>query len=64
MLILLGSAVQDSENGEDVYHQFIVRMSIFVVLTFYAWAAIYVLDLLYENRKVRALRSTKCMELL
>lgn len=64
MLILLGSAVQDSANGEDVYTQFITRMSLFVFLTLYAWAAIYVLDLLYENKKLRALRTTQSMELL
>lgn len=53
MLILLGSAVQDSANGDDVYHAFIVRMSMFVMLTLYSWAAIFVLDLLYTNKKAK-----------
>lgn len=44
MLILLGGAVQDSVNGDDVYQAFAARMSMFVLLTFYSWAAIYILD--------------------
>ena len=32
-LILLGSAVQDSANGKDVYQAFAVRMSLFVGVT-------------------------------
>lgn len=51
MLILLGSAVQDSANGDDVYRAFIIRMSMFVMLTLYAWAAIYVLEWMYTNMK-------------
>lgn len=58
MFILLGSAVQDSANGEDVYSQFITRMGLFVFLTLYTWAAIYVLDLLHENKKLKALHTT------
>jgi hypothetical protein len=63
MLILLGSAVQDSANGEDVYHQFTVRMGMFVLLTLYAWAAIYLLDLLYKNMKSRSSRIAQSMEI-
>jgi hypothetical protein len=63
MLILLGSAVQDSENGDDVYQAFIVRMGMFIMLTLYAWAAIYVLDLLYTNKKSRSSGVEKSMEI-
>ena len=52
MLILLGPAVEDSTNGKDVYMAFAVRMSLFVAVTIYAWAAISVLDAL-RNRRAR-----------
>jgi len=44
MLILLGSAVQDSANGNDVYAAFAVRMALFVAVTLYAWSAILLLE--------------------
>jgi hypothetical protein len=44
MLILLGSAVQDSANGDDVYQAFFVRMMMFIAVTLYAWLAIYTLE--------------------
>ncbi len=44
MLILLGSAVQDSANGQDVYQAFAIRMMMFIGVTLYAWLAIYVLE--------------------
>jgi len=44
MLILLGSAVQDSANGNDVYQAFVIRMNMFVAVTLYAWLAIYMLE--------------------
>ena len=44
MLILLGPAVQDSADGSDPYEAFVKRMSLFVAVTFYAWAAIAVLE--------------------
>lgn len=44
MLILVGPAVEDSANGKDVYLAFTVRMGLFVAVTIYAWAAIYVLE--------------------
>ncbi len=50
MLILLGSAVQDSDSGKDVYQAFAVRMSLFVAVTCYAWFAIEVLELLRSRR--------------
>jgi hypothetical protein len=51
MLILLGSAVQDSASGDDVYTAFAVRMGLFIVVTVYAWAAVYTLDT-WRNRRV------------
>ena len=50
MLILLGGAVQDSADGKDVYQAFAVRMSLFIAVTLYAWAAIFVLEQLRERR--------------
>ncbi|TDI59840.1 MAG: DUF2955 domain-containing protein [Alphaproteobacteria bacterium] len=44
MLILLGSAVQDSANGKDVYQAIAVRMTLFIAVTLYAWAAIFTLE--------------------
>jgi len=44
MLILLGSAVQDSAGGKDVYAAFAVRMGLFVAVTIYAWGAVQLLE--------------------
>jgi len=44
LLILLGSAVEDSANGKDVYEAFAVRVSLFVGVTVYAWFAVLGLD--------------------
>ena len=43
-LILLGPAVEDSANGKDPYAAFLVRFSLFIGITLYAWAAISILD--------------------
>lgn len=51
MLILLGPAVEDSDSGKDVYAAFLVRMGLFLVVTLYAWLAIYGLDYL-RNRRI------------
>jgi len=51
MLILLGPAVQDSANGDDVFAAFATRMGLFVFVTLYAWAAIVVLERLRNGRK-------------
>lgn len=53
MLILLGSAVEDSENGKDVYTAFAVRMGLFIAVTFYAWLAIAFLEYLRNRRRQR-----------
>ncbi len=51
MLILLGSAVQDSANGKDVYQAFAVRMGLFVAVTVYAWFAVVTLDYWRHRRQ-------------
>ena len=50
MLILLGPAVEDSANGKDVYAAFFSRMSLFILVTFYAWAAVALLERLRLKR--------------
>jgi hypothetical protein len=50
MLILLGSAVQDSANGDDVYKAFATRMGLFIAVTLYACAAVYTLEAWRERR--------------
>jgi len=52
MLLLLGSAVQDSADGEDVYQAFAMRIALFFAVTLYAWGAIYLLERL-RTRHVR-----------
>ncbi len=44
-LILLGPAVDDTRNGNDVYMAFTVRMGLFIAVTLYAWLAVYLLEL-------------------
>ena len=44
MLILLGPAVEDSAGGKDVYTAFFSRLGLFVLVTLYAWFAVYVLE--------------------
>lgn len=44
MMILLGAAVMDSENGKDVYQAFLTRVSLFLLVSLYSWFAVYVLD--------------------
>jgi hypothetical protein len=62
MLILLGSAVQDSASGKDVYKAFAVRMGLFVAVTLYAWLAIYVLEKLRTRSVSRYLVSMAELE--
>jgi hypothetical protein len=56
MLILLGSAVQDSATGKDVYMAFAVRMGLFVGVTLYAWFAVAMLEHWRMARTQRAVR--------
>ncbi len=53
MLILLGPAVQDSANGSDVYQAFLVRFSLFVVVTLYAVSAVWLLEGWRRRRTAR-----------
>ena len=46
MLILLGPAVEDSANGDDVYIAFVNRMILLSLVTFYALLAVYFLEFL------------------
>jgi Protein of unknown function (DUF2955) len=49
LILLLGQSVQDSAAGKDVYTAFAVRMALFVAVTLYACAMIYLID----NRRDR-----------
>ncbi|VVN16218.1 hypothetical protein PS619_04083 [Pseudomonas fluorescens] len=49
MIILLGQSVQDSAAGKDVYTAFAIRMGLFILVTLYACAMVYLLD----NRRQR-----------
>lgn len=53
MLILVGPAVADSANGKDVYKAFAVRITLFVAVTLYAWAAIILLEYLRRWKQSR-----------
>jgi len=53
MLILLGPAVEDSANGDDVYAAFVIRMTLFVGVSIYAWLAILALERLRIHRLTR-----------
>ncbi|MCW8963608.1 MAG: DUF2955 domain-containing protein [Gammaproteobacteria bacterium] len=46
MLILLGTTVNDSSTGKDVYQAFFIRMSLFILVTLYAVAAVHVMEYL------------------
>lgn len=63
MLILLGPAVQDSANGNDVYQAFAIRFSLFMVVTLYAISAIWLLEYWRERRSERALALSAPLQL-
>ena len=44
MLILLGPAIEDAAIGNDVYKASAVRVTLFIALALYAWAAVWVLE--------------------
>ena len=44
MLILLGPAIEDAAVGNDVYKASAVRVTLFIVLSLYAWATVWVLE--------------------
>jgi hypothetical protein len=43
--------VQDSAAGKDVYSAFAIRMALFVAVTLYACAMIYLIDNRRDRRK-------------
>lgn len=53
LFILIGPAVQDTINGKDPYRAFIVRMSLFIALSAYAWFAARLIEHLREGRRQR-----------
>ena len=44
MMILLGPAIEDSANGSDPYRASAIRVALFIGVTLYAWATIWVLE--------------------
>ena len=50
MLLLLGQSVQDSASGKDVYSAFALRMALFIAVTLYASAAVYLIDRRHQPR--------------
>lgn len=62
MLILLGPAVADSAVGKDVYAAFAVRISLFILVSIYAWLAVLLLDHLSERRRKNTLAVGALME--
>ena len=59
MLIVLGPAVEDSAGGKDVYTAFWGRMGLYVAVTLYAWAAVYLLEHLRTRRRELPIPTTK-----
>ncbi len=57
MLIVLGPGVEDSAVGNDVYAAFFSRMGLFVLVTLYAWFAVYFLEHLRARRRLRKVAS-------
>ena len=58
MLIIIGPAVQDTESGKDVLMATVVRVSLFLVLTFYAMFAVQFLEFL-RKRQINKKREKK-----
>lgn len=52
LIILLGPAVQDSSYGPDAMTAFLIRLSLFLVVTLYAWGAVYFIDRWYGHNKI------------
>ena len=53
MLLLLGPAVEDTATGDDVYERFFIRMSLFIFVTLYAVAAVYLMEYLRYRHILR-----------
>ncbi len=50
-IILLGSAVQDTADGKDVYKAFAVRMGLFIAVAIYAWVAVILVERWRSRRR-------------
>ncbi|MEZ0306833.1 MAG: DUF2955 domain-containing protein [Ramlibacter sp.] len=46
MFILLGPAIEDAAVGKDVFNASLFRVTLFVVVSLYAWATVWVLELI------------------
>lgn len=57
LVILLGPAVEDSANGNDVYTAFAIRMALFMVITIYACSAVYFLEKLKSKHRFNTAKS-------
>ena len=44
MFILLGPAIEDAAVGKDVYKASAARVALFIAVSFYAWATVWVLE--------------------
>jgi hypothetical protein len=62
MFILLGQSVQDAAAGKDVYTAFAVRMGLFIAVTIYACAMIYLIDNRRAGRTALRLRGSSAAE--
>ena len=52
LFILIGPAVEDSANGKDPYSASLVRISLFIGVTLYAWMALRFLDRLRAKQEM------------
>jgi FtsH-binding integral membrane protein len=53
MLILLGPAIEDAAVGKDVYRASATRVALFVAVSLYAWATVWVLERWRASRSKR-----------
>jgi hypothetical protein len=44
MIIVLGPAIEDSQNGKDVYTAGATRVALYVVVALYGWVTVWVLE--------------------
>jgi hypothetical protein len=49
MIILIGPTVSDSQSGTDIDQAIVIRMAMFIALSFYAFALVHVLDYWRDN---------------
>jgi len=54
MLILIGPAVEDSNTGKDVYTASLIRLSLFIAISLYALAAVYLLEYVRSHKKKKS----------